>query len=269
MKKTHKIESIVDLNRYPLNQPDSEALNSLIVECQARLEMDGLFDLPGLLKPDIVAEILNEVKPLIENDSFNHKRRHNIYFLPELPGVEPGHPALKQFQTENHTVCADQIPNNPLLVLYHWQPFIDFLASIMAKPAIYPMDDDLSCLNVMAHKDGEALNWHFDRSEFTTTLLLQAPNAGGEFQYKTGLRTDNDPNYDAIGEFLQSDFSTATTKRLSPGTLNVFKGTNTLHRVSPVQGPVDRIITIFTYYERPGKRFSAEEQIGFYGRSNV
>ncbi|KAG1702812.1 50S ribosomal protein L21 [Nymphon striatum] len=29
----------------------------------------------------------------------------------------------------------------------------------------------------MAYKEGETLNWHFDRSEFTTTLLLQAPQS--------------------------------------------------------------------------------------------
>lgn len=261
------IENIIDLQRYPINQADSKQATALVSDCKVRLEQAGLFSLRGFLKPEIIPPILDEVKPLIAHDSFNHKRRHNIYFQPQVAGVDPSHPVLKQFETENHTVCADQIPDNPLLAVYYWQPFINFLARVMDKPAIYPMNDDLSCLNVMAHKNGEALNWHFDRSEFTTTLLLQAPDQGGEFQYKTGLRTDTNPNYDGIGNFLQSDFSSATSIRLEPGTLNVFKGTNTLHRVAPVQGPVDRIITIFTYYETPGKRFSAEEQIGFYGRS--
>ena len=32
-------------------------------------------------------------------------------------------------------------------------------------------------MNVMAYREGEALNWHFDRSEFTTTLLLQQAEA--------------------------------------------------------------------------------------------
>ena len=48
-------------------------------------------------------------------------------------------------------------------------------------------------VNVMAYRAGDALNWHFDRSEFTTTCLLQAPAAGGEFQYRSALRSAADP----------------------------------------------------------------------------
>ncbi|MFT5506771.1 MAG: hypothetical protein ACI8XC_004499, partial [Gammaproteobacteria bacterium] len=53
------------------------------------------------------------------------------------------------------------------------------------------------------------------------------------------------------------------------GTVNIFRGRNTLHRVSPVKGNQERIITVFSYYQKPGVRFSREEQLGFYGRSNV
>ena len=119
----------------------------------------------------------------------------------------------------------------------------------------------------MAYRDGEALNWHFDRSEFTTTLLLQAAEQGGEFEYKTGLRDDQDPNYAGIGEFLAGTQSDVNRLKLEAGTLNVFRGKNTLHRVSPVRGERERIIAVFSYYEQAGVRFSREENIGFYGRA--
>ena len=48
--------------------------------------------------------------------------------------------------------------------------------------------------------------------------------------------------------------------------LNVFRGKNTLHRVSPVKGSRDRIIAVFSYYETKGVQFSDEENLGFYGR---
>ena len=57
------------------------------------------------------------------------------------------------------------------------------------------------------------------------------------------------------------------TLNLAAGTLNVFKGKNTLHRVTPCKGPRERYIAVFSYYERPGVMFSKEEQIGFYGRA--
>ena len=65
-----------------------------------------------------------------------------------------------------------------------------FLAEVMGKPQLHTMADPLARANVMAYRAGDALNWHFDRSEFTTTLLLQAPDAGGDFQYRRDLRSD-------------------------------------------------------------------------------
>ena len=263
------MQTIIDLDQYPLDRLDSDAGKALIARCRSDLARDGLFNLAGLLRPAVIIDLLDELKPLIANASFTHRRRHNVYFLPEVDDLSPGHPALAELETVNHTVCADQFPGNALMQLYAWQPFIDFLASVMQKPKLYPMSDSLACLNVMAYRDGEALNWHFDRSEFTTTLLLQAADEGGEFEYRTGLRSDDDPNYDGVGEFLRGDQADAHRLTLSPGTLNVFRGKNTLHRVSPVRGESERIIAVFTYYERPDVRFSGEENIGFYGRANA
>ena len=119
----------------------------------------------------------------------------------------------------------------------------------------------------MAYRDGEALNWLFDRSEFTTTLLLQAPEAGGDFVYRSDLRTDDNPNYEGVGRLLSGDDPEVKTLKLAAGTLNVFRGKNTAHKVSTVKGARERIIAVFSYFDRPGVVFSKEDQIGFYGRS--
>ena len=74
-----------------------------------------------------------------------------------------------------------------------------FLAKVLDKRQLYLMEDPLARVNVMAYRSGEALNWHFDRSEFTVTLLLQEPEAGGVFQYRRDLRWDDDPNYQGVG----------------------------------------------------------------------
>jgi hypothetical protein len=128
------------------------------------------------------------------------------------------------------------------------------------------MEDPLARVNVMGYRAGEALNWHFDRSQFTTTLLIQEPKAGGEFQYRTDLRSDDDPNYDGVVKFIDGLDPLVRTLPQKAGTLNVFKGKNTVHRVTPVEGDRDRMVAVFSYYERPGVLFSAEERIGFYGR---
>ena len=110
------------------------------------------------------------------------------------------------------------------------------------------------------------MNWHFDRSEFTTTLLLQAPEAGGAFEYAKDLRSDSDPHYDGVADLLTGKTHT-TQMEVDAGTLNVFKGRNTAHRVTPVQGNTARMIAVFSYFDRPGVNFSDQERLGFYGRT--
>ncbi len=261
------MHDILDLDRYPLDQPGSPGWIALVDRCKADLARDGMFNLDGLLKPGAITRVIAEVKPVLDSASFIHRRSHNVYFRKEIPGLGADHPALKLFETSNQTICADQIPDSLLVRLYEWPNLAAFLAATMEIPALFPMDDRIACANVMRYTEGEALNWHFDRSEFTTTLLLQAPRDGGAFEYRTGLRSDDDPNYDGVARILRGEDNAVQAMIAKAGTLNVFRGKNTAHRVTPVVGPVDRIIAVFSYYETPGVRFSDEERIGFYGRA--
>lgn len=261
------MRDIVDLDRYPLDRPGSAVWNELVDRCRADLARDGMFNLEGLVRPAALARAMDEIRPIMETQSFEHRRSHNIYFRQEIPGLAADHPALRQLETVNHTVCWDQVSQSMPARLYEWPDFARFLAAVMEKPALYTMRDPLAGLNVMSYGDGEALNWHFDRSEFTTTLLLQEPTGGGEFQYRSNLRSDDDPNYDGVARLLDGRDPEVKSLKLSAGTLNVFKGRNTLHRVTPSQGPRERYIAVFSFYERPGVMFSREEQLGFYGRA--
>lgn len=258
---------IIDLQRYPLDRPGSPPWQALVERCRADLLREGMYNLEGLLKPAAIAQAVAEIAPVMETLSFVHKRRHNIYFRKEIPGLAPDHPALRLCDTVNRTICADQITQSVPLWIYEWSPFITFLAATMQKDSLYPMHDPLARVNVMSYRDGETLNWHFDRSEFTTTLLLQAPESGGEFIYRSDLRTDEDPNYGGVARLLAGEDGEVKTLKLSAGTLNVFRGKNTAHKVGTVKGNCERLIAVFSYFDRPGVTFSKEEQMGFYGRT--
>ena len=261
------MKHLLDLDTYPLDKLDTAPGGALIRRCKADLAAQGMFTLDGFLRPDAVARTVEEVTPVLAVDAFTHARTHNIYFKPDIPSLCPDHPALRQCKTVNHTICADQMQGAIVSQLYDWPPFAAFLAAVMDKAELYRMDDPLAPVNVMAYYEGEALNWHFDRSEFTTTLLLQAPERGGEFVYRTDLRSDDDPNYDGVAALLNGEDPEERRLTLNAGALNVFKGKNTAHRVSPVEGDRARIIAVFSYFERPGVTFSAAERLGFYGRT--
>lgn len=253
----------IDTDRYPIDRP-GPAREALVARAQAELAARGMFDLDRFL--DDAAGIAAALAPKVETEAFTHRRRHNIYFRKEVPGLPPGHPALAEVETVSRTLCADQVAG-PLTQLYEWPPFAAFLAETMGKPALYTMDDPLARVNVMSYGAGEALNWHFDRSEFTTTILLQAPIEGGAFEYRTDLRSDGDANHAGVARLLRGEDPAVQQITLAPGTLNVFRGRNTAHRVTPVAGPVARMIAVFSFYDRPGVRFTEEERRGFYGRA--
>jgi hypothetical protein len=261
------VHDILDLERYPLDRPGSPGWTDLVTKCRADLAKNGMFNLEGFVKPAALERAMAEIRPVMETLSFVHKRSHNIYFKKTVPGLAPDHPALRMVDSMNHTVCYDQIPQSVPSWIYEWPQFAVFLAAAMEKDNLFTMRDPLARVNVMSYREGEALNWHFDRSEFTTTLLLQAPTGGGDFEYRTDLRTDADPNYDGIARLLDGKDPELKTLKLTAGTLNVFKGRNTLHRVTPCKGPRERYMAVFSFYELPGVMFSKDEQIGFYGRA--
>jgi hypothetical protein len=224
------MRDILDLDRYPLHKLGTPAWNELVEKCRADLARDGMFNLEGLVRPEALTRAVAELRPVLDTLSFTHKRLHNIYFTKEVAGLSADHPALRMTQTINHTVCYDQIPTSIPAWIYEWPSFITFLAAVMQKEALFPMRDALARLNVMAYRDGEALNWHFDRSEFTTTILLQEPEAGGDFVYRSDLRSETDPNYDGVARLLEGKDDQVKTLTLAAGTLNVFRGKNTAHK---------------------------------------
>ena len=261
------MHDILNLERYPLDKPGSDEWAALVSRSRQELETNGLFNLDGFLLPSAIRAVLDDVECRFEADGFEHARRHNVYFDPDPPMVPPGHPVRMEFETSNRTLCGDQLSADVLIRLYEYPEFRAFLAAVLDRDQLNLMADPLARINVMQYVAGQALNWHFDRSEFTTTLLLQAPKVGGLFEYRRNLRTDDDPNHDGVARVLTGQDPDVRSISLTAGTLNVFTGKNTVHRVTKVVGDTARIIAVFSYYDRPDVTMSDEERRGFYGRA--
>ncbi len=261
------MRDLLDLDRYPLDQPGTAAYEELVAYCRTELKRAGMFNLEELVRPATIRAAAAEIVPLALSSSYTHARTHNVYFLEHVEGLKGPHPALRKFQTINHTLCDDQLTHTFVHRLYEWRPLAEFLAKVLGLPMLYLMDDPLARVNILEYRPGEALNWHFDRSRYTTTLLIQAAEEGGEFQYCSNLRADAQPNFDEVGRVLDGETDRIRVNRLTAGTLNVFAGKNSLHRVSTVEGGRSRLIAVFSYYDRPGVLFSDRERAGFYGRT--
>ena len=262
------MNQLLDLNRYPIENLDVSEGKALVRRSAECLVHTGMLTLPGFVLEETVRKINKDIKPVLARSAFTHTRSHNIYFDDSFDEISPDHPALRRGVTMNHTISGDQIPDNLICKIYQWPSLIKFLSMILKKKVLYIMDDPIAALNILEYRPGEpALNWHFDRSEFTITILLSSATSGGEFEYRSSLRTKRNPNYDGIAALLTNRDSQVQTLSLEPGTLCVFRGVETAHRVTPVNGQVSRIVAVFSYYERPDVRFGSTELLGFYGRT--
>jgi hypothetical protein len=199
------LAQIPDLSRNPLDRLASAAGEALISRCRSDLAASDMFNQDGLLRPEAVSQAVGELKPVIDTKAFVHERLHNIHCKKERPGLDPGHPAPKQVKTVNHTICADQMPKDAVVLQVHeWPVMVELLAAGMEKPALYAMADPPARVNVMRYRAGETLNWHSGRSEFATTRLLQALDRGGAFEHRSAPRSDDVRAMTASGSFSKA-----------------------------------------------------------------
>ena len=115
--------------------------------------------------------------------------------------------------------------------------------------------------------DGQELGWRFDNSSFAITLLLQAPEAGGRFEYMKDLRDAEagDLNFAGVADLLDGK-TTPDSLAITPGSLVLFRGRNAIHRVTPTKGQTPRYLVVLAYNDAPDIALSEAARMTFFGR---
>ena len=199
--------------------------------------------------------------PLIRCSEYSAilKQRHNL-------GDE--HIFNRQIVSTKGLLADDQLAtDSPLRAVYDDPSFRQFIAAVVGVDAIYPYADDLSSINVHFHRNGQELGWHFDNSSFAVTALIQAPKSGGTFEYVKDLRNAevDDQNYTGVADAINNRTDVEVLD-FEPGDLVLFRGRNSMHRVTPSRGDTTRILVVFAFNTEPGIGLSASAKQTFYGR---
>jgi hypothetical protein len=159
-------------------------------------------------------------------------------------------------------------PTSPARVLYEWNGLTDFLAEVLERRPLYRMADPLGALNVTLMDEGHIQGWHYDSTDFVVSLAVQASEGGGEFECARMIRNATDENYPAVQQVLAGDGAELVeVYPMTPGTLMVFMGRNSLHRVAPVRGHDPRIVALFAYDTTPTANSSDLLKLVRYGRT--
>ncbi len=253
----------VDTGRHRLDDP------AYARACRRRLEEAGALVLRGFFTPHAIDRVLGETAHRA-GDAYYASSSHNVYLTPVDPDLGPTHPYNRQVVSSKGLIADDQIPgDSPLRSVYGDAAFGSFLAAVLGVDEVHPYADRLSSINVHFAAAGQELGWHFDNSSFAVTALFQAPVAGGVFEYVADVRDADggDMGFARVGAVLDGD---EIVRRLefAPGDLVVFRGRDSLHRVTPTEGDVTRILVVFAYNDRPGVALSDSALATFYGRTS-
>ena len=248
---------------------ESCSLNSIDFadKCRQKLSDTGVLILPQFLLPKALNQIKKEARTRAHLAYFT-KKTHNIYLSEPDTSLPETHIFNRQVKSSKGCITTDQIQSESgLHVIYNNSKFKKFIAHVVQENAIYPYADPLSGINIHYAREGEELGWHFDNSSFAITLLLQIPKEGGVFQYVSDLRNNNseEMNFDAV-EAVLNDKAPVKTLHMEEGTLVLFKGLNSLHRVTPTIGNRIRILVVLAYNNKAGVSLSETARMTFFGR---
>ncbi len=257
--------SLVDLERYPIADIDRGEGAAFLAACQAQMAEQGWCNFDGFIHPEALALLADEANQLLPTaETLTIKR--TIYQGEVDPSAPKNDPRRQQYVHVARQLADDQIPADTLLQrLYKSDLLTDFVRRVQEKETLYRCADEFQALNVVALEPGSWHAWHYDTTECTVTLLLQAAETGGEFTFIPNSRTDETEDAEAVDQFLAGDMSKAETFSRGAGTFTLFRGGYSLHGVTKVEGDTPRITAIMTYSEEPGTVLSDDVNIRIYG----
>ena len=262
-----EVARLVDLERYPIHDLDSARARELIATGRAEFDRTGACNLQGFVTPAGAVELSAEADALMPLAYRNTWTRNFLDEMEDDPSRPADHPGHRFWTTSATQLADDQIgPETGLRQLYEWDALTEFVAKIQGKTTLYRFADEFQALNIIALGDGNQDIWHFDDNECTVTLLLQEPEEGGKFVYgRNTMAPDGSIDLEAVTKLIDAPFEELERLERGSGTLTLFRGGHSLHRVMPVRGTRKRITAIMTYDPDPDRISNDRTNCAIYG----
>lgn len=262
--------------KYPwLRDLGSKAARSAMQQANVMLKRTGVATFPQFISKDVLEQLKKET--IAKSPSaFVTDDVHNAYQLHEKDLAYPDeHVRNRMMRTRVASIAYDNlVPNGELSRFYEDENLAKFIGIVQGQKTCYQSSDPLGACSVNVFSPGWYHAWHFDEAEYTTTLMIQKPEKGGIFEFTPVLRNSQDDLvFDRVEETIQQSEgknntnATINALEFEEGTLAIFAGRYSLHRVSPVYGDLDRLVAVLTFASEPGYINSPEVQKMFWGRS--
>jgi hypothetical protein len=267
MHASKPLSDLVDLERYPLS--DDAAFAPIVDACRRQLQESSFACLPGFLKAEAARAMTTEVLDAVPSA---HRREQSFSAYDEATSHQfaPDHVRRRIHMSRQFIVAMDVLRQSGLLrMLYGNETLTRRIAQMLNEPVLFPLADPVMGCTATVMYDGDNHGWHFDLNDFVVSILLQAPEAGGTFDFAPNIRADGDENYAGVAAALDGRSEAVRSIKVEAGTLLLFCGRRALHCVPPVSGSVPRVIALFSYDRNPDVRYNSDVYARVVGRRNA
>ena len=257
---------LINQSRYPLTEPGSKVLAAQIETLRTSLANSGFAEAPAFLSTSGLARCIADAEALALRQ-YKSVGEGTAYLEEPATHWSTEHPRAVKQRYSVGVVAYDQFPtDSPVRRLYEWAPVIAFVSAVLERAPLYQYADPLGALNLAVMGDGDELQWHYDQTDFVVSLALRDALVGGDFEVAPKLRCATDENYSGVSRVLAGDTDDVTRLPMTPGTLLIFEGRHSLHRVSPIAGATERLVALLGYDTKPGTKSTPHLQRKRYGR---
>ena len=255
------VSDLINTDRYDL---DDQHLTST---CLEQFRAEGICVLPGFLVSEAVDALVREsdaLAPLAHRSATSA----TVY----LSGADPTLPAddlrRRTLDSSVEVIGYHLFPANSLLrALYESDELLEFIGRCLGVEELHRYADPFGALNLAIMRDGDQLGWHFDMTDFVVSIAIQSSVNGGEFENAARIRSEDEPNSEGISSVIDgTDPSLVRIEPMTPGTLLIFNGRWSLHRVDPITGDTPRYVALLAYDTKPGTDSTDTLKLARYGR---
>jgi hypothetical protein len=258
---------LIDLARYPMLSPESATMRDVLGWARAQLRETGACEVPGFLTAAGLSTIRADATALAPTAHRSEGYGTAYLDVPDFALAED-HPRRWIGRAAVGVVAYDMFPaDSPLRRLYEWEAFMRFIELVLERGVLYRYADPLGALNLAVMGDGDELQWHFDMTDFVVSLAVQDADEGGDFEVAPRVRSVADERYDAVGRVLRGERDDVVRLPMTPGTLLIFEGRHSVHRVSRIGGATDRLVGLLAYDTKPGTCSTELLRLARYGRT--
>ena len=243
----------VNAERYRMDDP------ALIARANEQMRDEGVCVLPHFITSSAVQLMADECDTLAPLAHRSAPKRN-----PYLTQASGDGTATAVLYDSLEVLAYDHFPTTSVLrQLYESDELLSFIRACLGVENLYRYSDPFGALNVSIMRDGDVLDWHFDMTDFVVSIALQSSSSGGDFENASRIR---DAGEDAIAKLLAGDRTRVRVEPMSAGTLMLFNGRRSMHRVSPIVGEVPRYVALLAYDTKPGTDSTDELKLSRYGR---